>query len=322
MFTAVITTGIFCNDQCPAQPPRTENQLKLKSVRDCLGIGCRPCKRCKPMHVDGGPEWLQPLFNLVEAQDKKQELVDEQRLRTLGLSKQYLGRWFATHHDMTFDAYCRTRRLAAELGTRFCDQQSEDVVGRKTRFQALLKRKSSALATTECAQTLLVNRLLTPLGPMIVCSSEQGICMLEFADRRMLETQVVRIAKLFDAQFRVGVNAPIRQLACELDEYFAGMRTQFDVQLMDFATEFQNSVWEQLKSIPLGKTSTYQQLAVQLKKPQAVRAVGRANGDNRISILIPCHRVVGSDGSLTGYGGGLDRKKWLLDHERKVACSS
>lgn len=322
MFTAVITTGIFCNDQCPAQAPQQKNQLKLSSVRDCLGIGCRPCKRCKPMHVEGGPDWLQPLFDLVEACGTNRLLVDEKQLRSLGLSKQQLGRWFATHHQITFDAYCRMRRLAFELGTRCCHQRSEDSIGRKALFRTLLERKAPTLTEMECAQILVVNRLLTPLGPMVVCASEQGICLLEFSDRRMLETQLVRTAKLFDAQFRLGVNAHVRQLARELCEYFAGVRTQFDVELMDFATEFQNSVWEQLKSIPLGKTSTYQQLATQLKKPQAVRAVGRANGDNRISILIPCHRVIGSDGSLTGYGGGLDRKKWLLDHERKVACGS
>lgn len=272
------------------------------------------------MHVEGGPKWLQPLFDLVDQNIKQQELTDEEGLRTLGLSKQQLGRWFSAHHQLTFDAYCRTRRLAAELGTRFCDEHSEDFLGRKPLFQDLLKRKSPALLDRDSVQTLLVNRLLTPLGPMVVCSSEQGICLLEFADRRMLETQVVRIAKIFDAQFRIGCNDHMRKLAIELNEYFAGTRTQFDVQLIDFATEFQNSVWEQLKEIPLGKTSTYQQLAIKLDKPQAVRAVGRANGDNRISILIPCHRVVGSDGSLTGYGGGLDRKQWLLDHERKIAC--
>ena len=165
---------------------------------------------------------------------------------------------------------------------------------------------------------ILVNRLVTPLGPMVVCASERGIILLEFADRRMLETQLVRIARIFEAQFRVGVNEHIRQLDRELGEYFSGTRREFDVALMDIATDFQNSVWEQLKSIPLGETSTYQRLAVRLDKPKAVRAVGRANGDNRLTILIPCHRVVGSDGSLTGYGGGLDRKQWLLDHERKM----
>jgi O-6-methylguanine DNA methyltransferase len=90
------------------------------------------------------------------------------------------------------------------------------------------------------------------------------------------------------------------------------------VPLVNDGTEFQNKVWKQLVNIPVGKTSTYQKLATKIRKPKAVRAVGRANGDNRLTILIPCHRVVGSDGSLTGYGGGLDRKHWLLQHEREM----
>jgi AraC family transcriptional regulator of adaptative response/methylated-DNA-[protein]-cysteine methyltransferase len=318
MLTAVKSTRIFCNDRCPAQPPRKENRVMLPTVRDCLGLGCRPCKRCKPMHVDGGPEWLQPLFNMIEDLTKLNQLVDERSLRTLGLTKQSLGRWFATHQQFTFDAYCRMRRLGFELGTHFCHAESKDSVGRKRLFEPLLQRKAIRLYERERSGPMLVNRVITRLGPMVVCANDDGICLLEFADRRMLETQLVRIAKLFDAHFRIGINEHVRQLDVEMREYFAGRRRNFEVALVDGATEFQNSVWEQLKTIPLGETSTYQKLAIRLGKPNAVRAVGRANGDNRFTILIPCHRVLGSDGSLTGYGGGLDRKQWLLDHERKI----
>lgn len=318
MLTAVKSTRIFCTDRCPAPPPREENRLKLRTVRDCLGVGCRPCKRCKPMHVDNGPEWLQKLLNLVEDLSSKGHPVDEPALRTLGLTKQSLGRWFAANHQITFDAYCRMRRLAVELGTHFSHRDSNNVVGRKKLFETLIQHKAPTLFEKTRERVFLVNRLLTPLGPMVVVADALGICLLEFADRRMLETQLVRIAKLFKAEFRVGVNDSIQQLARELQEYFEGSRRDFDVPLMDLATDFQNSVWEELKSIPCGETSTYQKLAVRLDKPQAVRAVGRANGDNRLSILIPCHRVLGSDGSLTGYGGGLDRKKWLLEHEQKM----
>ena len=105
----------------------------------------------------------------------------------------------------------------------------------------------------------------------------------------------------------------------QLDEYFNGQRTSFDIPVCQDGTDFQQSVWHELMNIPFGKTITYADLAQSLDNPKAVRAVGAVNGKNRIWVIVPCHRVIGSDGSLTGYAGGLDRKKWLLQHEAKVA---
>lgn len=291
--------------------------MRLSSVRDCLGVGCRPCKRCRPMHVDGGPDWLSGLLAQVEERTQRGEPVDEKSLRTLGLSKQHLGRWFARHCGFTFGAYCRMRSLAREMGTHVYEAHSPDSTGRKKLFESLQPRETSRGSDVP-QTTLLVNRLMTPLGPMVACAGDDGVYLLEFAERRILDAQWSRLARLFSARYRIGVNSHLRQLHEEINQYFAGQRKAFDVSIVDRATDFQAAVWKQLSSIPLGQTSTYQQLAVQLERPKAVRAVGRANGDNRLAILIPCHRVVGSDGSLTGYGGGLDRKKWLLDHEKKM----
>ena len=325
MFTAVISTRIFCTSQCPAQPPRAENVIYLESIRDCLGLGCRPCKRCKPMHVDKGPYWLSELFTAVELLTVEEKPVDELELRKLGLTKQALGRWFSANHQFTFDAYLRMRRLARELGTTCLQtESSKNSVGRKKLFQNLLVRKQVKTVTKGSANPeslIIVNRILTPLGPMVVCADDESIILLEFADRRMLETQICRIAKRFGTQFRLGINGPIRQLDREMNEYFAGKRQDFSVVLNDDGTDFQNAVWKQLQTIEVGQTKTYGELAIRLDKPNAVRAVGRANGDNRLTILVPCHRLVGADGSLTGYGGGLDRKQWLLEHENKMAGS-
>ena len=318
MLTAVTSTRIFCNNRCPAQPPKKENRLMLASARDCIGLGCRPCKRCKPLHVDEGPSWLSSVLQLVEDLTASSDQISAKQLKSFSTSKDSVARWFSTKHGFTFDAYLRMRRLARELGTTWLDTKSRNCIGRKSLFEALLKSKAPALARNKQLNTILVNRILTPLGPMVVCATDDGVVLLEFADRRMLETQIVRIAKLFMAQFRIGVNDAMRQLVSEFDEYFAGSRRDFDVPLVNDGTEFQNKVWKQLVNIPVGKTSTYQKLATKIRKPKAVRAVGRANGDNRLTILIPCHRVVGSDGSLTGYGGGLDRKHWLLQHEREM----
>ena len=108
-------------------------------------------------------------------------------------------------------------------------------------------------------------------------------------------------------------------VADQLDAYFAGERTTFDVALHLDGTDFQQRVWRTLLEIPFGETRTYGELAMQLGSPGAARAVGLANGHNPIGIIVPCHRVIGADGSLTGYGGGIDRKRRLLDHERKVS---
>ena len=316
MFTAVTSTKIFCNDRCPARAPKKQNRLMLPSVRDCLAIGCRPCKRCKPLHVEGGPQWMSELLATVEEWTQlSRPVVDN----VLPASKESLARWFKANHSITFDAYLRMRRLANELGTNWCDSNSADWTARKDLFENLMHQKAISLAKRKRIDVILVNRIVTPLGPMVVCANDAGIVLLEFADRRMLETQLVRVSKIFEARYSVGVNEAMRQLDHEFKEYFEGQRLEFEVPLVHDATEFQNAVWNELLKIPTGRTSTYQKLATKLKKPKAVRAVGRANGDNRLTILVPCHRVVGSDGSLTGYGGGLDRKQWLLDHEKKMA---
>lgn len=114
----------------------------------------------------------------------------------------------------------------------------------------------------------------------------------------------------------------IKNTVNQLTEYFKGNRTQFSLKLSPEGTEFQKRVWTQLQEIPFGKTTSYQKMANQLGNPKVIRAAASANGKNPISIIIPCHRVIGSDGSLTGYAGGLHRKKWLLDHENPVKQQS
>ena len=152
---------------------------------------------------------------------------------------------------------------------------------------------------------------------MFACAVEQGICLLEFTDRRMLETELKTLAKKLNAVIIQGANEHFDLLKQELEEYFEGKRKEFTVQLFTLGTDFQQSVWKKLQAIKYGDTRSYKQQAVSIGKPNAVRAVANANGMNRIAIIIPCHRVIGDDGNLTGYGGGLWRKKWLLDHEKR-----
>jgi AraC family transcriptional regulator, regulatory protein of adaptative response / methylated-DNA-[protein]-cysteine methyltransferase len=160
-------------------------------------------------------------------------------------------------------------------------------------------------------------RMETPLGEMVAGATDDGICLLEFIDRRMLPTEYKDLARLLKSSLEEGDNIHLKTLREQLNEYFAGSRREFNVPLVTPGTDFQKRVWKELQEIPYGTTRSYQEQANALNSSDSVRAVANANGMNRISIVIPCHRVIGSDGSLTGYGGGLRRKKWLLDHEKK-----
>lgn len=166
---------------------------------------------------------------------------------------------------------------------------------------------------------ILKSKIDTPLGEMAAGATDEGICILEFTDRQKLNTELNDLTKLLKTTVEDGENKHIKILRKQLKEYFAGKRKEFTVTLITPGTEFQNEVWRELKNIPFGSTRTYLEQATAINKPGSVRAVANANGMNRISIILPCHRVIGSDGSLTGYGGGLHRKRWLLDHEKKYS---
>jgi AraC family transcriptional regulator of adaptative response/methylated-DNA-[protein]-cysteine methyltransferase len=139
--------------------------------------------------------------------------------------------------------------------------------------------------------------------------------MLEFSDRRMLEAQMGDVSRRFRAPVLPGQSGHLDQLASELEEYFEGRRRSFDVAVATRGTPFQERVWAGLAAIPYGTTVSYGELAGQIGRPGASRAVGRANGSNRVAIVIPCHRVIQGDGTLGGYGGGLWRKARLLEIE-------
>lgn len=155
----------------------------------------------------------------------------------------------------------------------------------------------------------------TPLGNIIAGASEQGICLLEFTDSKRQEEELKAVSRHLSAEVSEGDSIYFRQLKKELTEYFSGSRKEFTVPLHLIGTDFQCEVWNELLRIPYGKTRSYKEQAIALNKLDAIRAVAGANGMNKIAIIIPCHRVIGANGSLTGYGGGLWRKKWLLDLE-------
>lgn len=157
----------------------------------------------------------------------------------------------------------------------------------------------------------------TPVGKMRMGATDTGICLFDFQYRKSIDTIMARIEQLSGDEFIEADHPHFALLEQQIGEYFLGARKVFDLPLHFFGSPFQVKVWEGLLQIPYSETRSYKQQSIFLGDEKAIRAVAGANGQNGIAIIVPCHRVIGEDGCLTGYGGGLQRKKWLLDHERK-----
>lgn len=319
--TAVKTTGIFCRPTCTARKPKAENVEFFKTTSEAIRKGYRPCKVCNPLEKIGEtPDFIKSILEELNA-DPSLKFKDWDLIQK-GIEPSKIRRWFLKNHGITFHAYQRMFRINSAfkriqdgeaVTTAAFDAGYESLSGFGDSFKAIF---GVSPVNSKDKQVINITRLETPLGTMFACAAKQGICLLEFTDRKMLETEFKTLAKQLNATIIQGKNTHFDLLKQQLDEYFAGKRKQFTVPLFSPGTEFQQSVWQILQEIPYGATRNYKQQALALNKPDAVRAVANANGMNRISILIPCHRVIGTDGSMTGYGGGLVRKKWLLDLEK------
>ncbi|MDH3298647.1 MAG: methylated-DNA--[protein]-cysteine S-methyltransferase [Gemmatimonadota bacterium] len=318
-YTAVLTTGIFCRPTCSARKPRPENVEFYATSRDALLAGYRPCRRCRPLRPAGeSPEWLQPVIDAVDQRPTRR--WRDADLKALGVDPTRVRRWFQQNHGMTFHAYSRARRLGSAMG-RIQEGRQVSRTAFETGYESLsgfgeaLKQLAGSAPTAVDAAIVTVTRIPTPLGPLVAGVTDGAIVLLEYADRRMLPTQFKRLSRALRCVFVPGEHPLLTELASQLEAYFAGRRAEFDLPLRTSGTDFQERVWAALREIPAGTTQSYGDVARTIGQPTAVRAVARANGDNRIAILIPCHRVIGSDGKLTGYGGGLWRKKRLLEIE-------
>ena len=319
----VKTTGIFCRPTCTARKPKRENVEFFTNTKDAILKGYRPCKVCKPLsNPHETPPEIQKLLN--ELSDNPALKIKDYGLVQLGLEPATVRRWFLKHHGMTFHAFQRMFKINSAFKKL---QQGESVldVALDNGYESLSGFNESfknifGVSPKNAGKEKVINlkRIETPLGTMIACANDQGICMLEFSDRKALPTELRDISKYFDANIIQGDNLHFDWLEIELKEYFEGKRQEFTVPLSPVGTDFQKKVWDVLRTIPYGSTRSYQQQADILGNPKAVRAVANANGLNKISIIIPCHRVIGSDGKLTGYGGGIWRKQKLLELEKAI----
>jgi AraC family transcriptional regulator of adaptative response/methylated-DNA-[protein]-cysteine methyltransferase len=320
-YACVRTTGIFCRPTCHARKPKPENVEFAASIQDALHRGYRPCQLCEPMSAGpAAPNWLAPLLDEIKSQPDLK--LRDQDLRARGLDPVQVRRTFKRSFGLTFQAYQRACRLGTAMkalhgGARTLDAGLDAGFESDSGFrEAFAKVFGDAPGRARGAALLVASWIETPLGPMLAIAGDEGLELLEFVDRRALETELRELAKKWKRAIVPGEHAILRRTEEQLREYFAGTRRAFDIPLKLHGSAFQVAAWRALCEIPYGETRSYADMARRVGSPGAVRAIGRANGQNRICVVIPCHRVIQADGSLCGYGGGRWRKQWLLDHER------
>lgn len=323
-YVGVKTTRIFCRSVCHARTPKRENVEFYARPHDALYAGYRPCLRCRPLDArDKPPPVVAQLLAAVEAEPCGR--LRESDLVRMGIEPSTARRAFQRYCGMSFHAYHRARRMGLALtgvrqGKNMLDLQLDQGFESSSGFRdAFAKVFGTAPSQARGVDCLYAKWFETPLGPMLALANDAGLHLLEFVDRRGLQRELETLRRRFSQYVVPGEHRNLDAIGRELDAYFSGKSLRFSTLLQLSGSVFQRGVWEALRRIPPGETRSYADIAAIVGRPSAVRAVGRANGDNKLAIIIPCHRVIGADGTLTGYGGGLWRKAWLLEHERNHA---
>jgi AraC family transcriptional regulator of adaptative response/methylated-DNA-[protein]-cysteine methyltransferase len=320
-FVGVRTTGIFCRPTCAAKKPARENVDFFATPSEALHGGYRPCLRCHPMDPGKRPPKLIERLRAEVERAPDGRLTDKE-LAAIAIDPSTARRQFKRHYGMTFQAYYRARRLGLALrevrrGGRVDEAKNgsgfESASGFREAFTRIFGDPPTA---AKSRAPMFAERIETPLGGMIAVADDEGLRLLEFADRRATERELSILRKRLRTNIVPGEHPYLETIRSQLADYFSGRKLEFDIPLAPVGSAFQLRAWEILRSIPVGETRSYSWMARRLGDENARRAVGRANGTNMICIVIPCHRVIRADGTLCGYGGGLWRKKWLLDHER------
>lgn len=322
-YAAVRTTGIFCRPTCAARKPRAENVDFYATADEALAAGYRPCLRCRPLSAPGEtPEWVRRAVGLAN-RDPRQRVAAAD-LRAAGIDPDRLRDWFKRHFGTTFARAIRAGRLASALGAV---AEGDDVLGAAhdhgwssaSAFHDAARQQRARLPAGTAPEPAVYTMLASPLGPMLAVASARGLVLLEFLDRPALPGALEDLARTHGIVAAPGESAVLARTRESMTEYFAGSAVAFDLPLDLRGSDFEQRVWRALLDIPRGQTRSYGEIAAALGQPGAARAVGLANGRNRVAIIVPCHRVIGADGSLVGYGGGQARKAWLLRLEGAIA---
>ncbi len=325
VFVGVRSTGVFCRLTCPARKPKFANCTFYQTPTACIDAGFRPCKRCHPIHaLSPDDPSVQDLLTRLDANPTHR--WTQSQITKLGYDPSTIRRAFKRTFGTTFLELARARRLQAGFttlsrGGQVIDAQLDAGFESASAFRTAFAKMTGVNPNSFSQNAILkADWFQTTLGPMIAVADNTHLHLLEFADRKALPTELKRLQQSAGGIGRgigLGTTAPLEQAKAELLAYYAGTHKSFETPLALHGTSFTKSVWETLRKIPAGQTQSYAELAQQLDRPNATRAVARANGTNQIAILIPCHRIIGTNGDLTGYGGGLWRKRKLIELERQ-----
>jgi AraC family transcriptional regulator, regulatory protein of adaptative response / methylated-DNA-[protein]-cysteine methyltransferase len=322
-FVGVKTTGVFCRPTCPARKPKLENCEFFETAQQALLASFRPCKRCRPLsHPNHASKLIQKLVEAVEENPEKR--WKDKDFEELAVDASTARRQFKNRFGMTFVEYARARRMGLAMkqireGEAVIEAQLSTGYESSSGFRDAFSRIMGAAPTKLGNRNILkASWLDTPLGPMLSIANEEALYLLEFVDRRGLEREIERLRRKTKSAIIPGHTKPINTIERELNFYFKGQLREFKTPICLLGSPFQKHVWAELVKIPAGETRSYSEIAVAIGRPTAFRAVAQANGANQFAIIIPCHRVINTNGELGGYGGGLTRKEWLINHERKI----
>ena len=319
-FVGVTSTGIFCRIGCPARLPKRENCEFYNSAADALKAGFRACKRCHPASYAGEASGtIKKLIALIESDTERR--WSEEDIKALGIDPSTARRQFKKRFGLTFTQYARARRLGAAAkdlakGETVINAQLNAGYESASGFRAAFSKTFGAAPAKSKNPPLLIDWFSTPLGPIFAVCDDTHLYMLEFTTRKNMDRSFEKLRKVHKRAVLPGRTDITQQIETELKDYFEGTLTRFTTPLAPTGTEFQNQVWAALQNIPYGESCAYSDLAIAVGNEKAVRAVASSNANNGLALIIPCHRVIAKDGSLGGYAGGLDKKQWLLKHEK------
>lgn len=314
---AVKTTGIYCKPSCPARRPLRENVEFFADAMAARMAGYRACLRCRPDDVGRDREAVAKAVTLIEANDDRLGL--DALALAVGYAPHHFHRLFKRDTGMTPAAYMRAvrgRRMSEALtgADRVTDAIYDAGYSGPSRFYAeagkALGMAPSAWRKGGAGVTIRWAVAATTLGPMLIAATDKGICRLSF------DEDCASLQRRFPHATLAAADAAMQDLIAGAIAAVEDPRAMPDLPLDVAGTAFQQAVWAELRKIPAGQTRNYAQIAAAVGAPGAVRATGTANGANRVAVLIPCHRVIGTDGSLRGYAYGTHRKAALLEREK------